>query len=225
MESWQTIVSSISGSVVLTGVLGFLLREWISTRIRKSIEHEYSVKEAKLKAELDGELVGLKAGYQKVLDENQIRFSRLYEDQAEACKTLYRLIHRTHSRVALLVSVLQNAPSDLDEAKAHWDKQEKDALDAFNACNAFFHENRILLPDDVCAEMDEFLSIARKAYRDFTRRERRPEAWDEAHDAMRGPAASLKRKLENRFRQILGLLPTQEEGPARDGEMTEGGKD
>jgi len=210
---------------VLTCILGFLLREWISSRIRNSIKHEYSVKEAKLKPELDGELVGLKAGYQKVLDENQIRFSRLYADQADASKTLYRLIHRMHSKLATLVSILRNAPSDPDEAKAHWDKQEKDALDAFDACNAFFHENRILLPEDVFAEMDEFLSIARKAYGDFNRRTTRPERWGDADHAMRGPAASLKRKLEARFRQILGMLPAQEDDADKGGMIADGGKD
>ena len=221
MESWKTILSSIGGSVALAGFLAFLLREWVSTRIRKSIEHEYSVKDAKLKAELDGTLVGLKAGYQKALDENQIRFSCLHADQAEASKTLYQLIHRTHSRVGAMVSLLANAPSDPDEADAYWRKQEQDAQDALNACNTFFHENQILLPEDICAEMDEFLSIARKAYRDFARREARPEGWDDADDAMMGPAASLKDKLAKRFRQILGVLPAQEDGSSRNGETAE----
>jgi len=213
MESWQIIGSSMSVSVVVTGALAVVFREYISTRIRKGIEHEYSVKEAKLKAELDGTLVGVKAGYQKVLDENQIRFSRLHAEQAEASKTLYQLIHQTYSKMGGLVSVLQNVPSDPDKAGEYYDKQEQDALDAYNACNTFFRENRILLPENVCVEMDEFLSIAGKAYYDFSRRESRPKGWDKADDAMRGPATSLKRKLEKRFREILGVVPAGEDAP------------
>ena len=71
MGYWTTVLSSIGGSVGLTVLVGFLLRDWISTRIHKSIEHEYSVKEVKLKAELEGKLEGEKAAYQKVLDENR----------------------------------------------------------------------------------------------------------------------------------------------------------
>jgi len=61
--------------------------------------------------------------------------------------------------------------------------------------------------------MDKFLSVVRKAHHDFARRARRPEGWDDADDAMSGPAASLKRKLESRFRQILGMLPAHADTP------------
>lgn len=205
MDNWQVILTSILGSGGLSGIIVFLLMEWI----RKSIEHEYNEKEIRLKAELDGNLEGAKAGYKKVLDENQIKFSRLYSDQAEAAKRLYRFIHQTHSRLTVLVSSLQMAPEDPDERNAHFEKMHQDAYDAFNDCNTCFQENRILLPEDICAEMDGFLSIDRGAYFDFNRRERRPEKWDEAEDAMRGPVFSLKRKLEARFRQLLGVLPAE----------------
>ncbi len=82
MEPWQIILTVIGGSGLATAIVqGTLL-----ARIRRSIEHEYSVKETHLKAELDGKLEGLKAGYQKALDENQIRFSRFDADQAGLAK-------------------------------------------------------------------------------------------------------------------------------------------
>jgi hypothetical protein len=54
--------------------------------------------------------------------------------------------------------------------------------------------------------MDEFLAIARRAYRDFGNREMRPDRWDKADTAMHGPALALKRKLESRFRELLGMV-------------------
>jgi hypothetical protein len=137
MGFWQTVFTSFGSSAVLTAILVFLLREWLSTRIRKSIEHEYATKEARLKAELDGEFAGVQAGYQKILNENQIRFSRLHADQAEAAKVLYRHIHKTHSTIGTMVSVLQQGvPIDPEQRKAFFDEQEQEARDAFNACSA-----------------------------------------------------------------------------------------
>jgi hypothetical protein len=210
MNDWQTILSSTGVSVALSGALVFLFREWISTRIRKSIEHEYNAKEIKLRAELDGKLEGIRAGYKKVLDENQIRFSRLHADQAEAAKTLYRLIHQTNWKMALWVSVLKEGPTDPNKMQTFQEKQHQDATDAFNACRTFFLENQILLPEDICADADQFLKIALNAYRDFTNPDpENPSPWLAAQEAMRGPATSLKRKLEARFRQLLGVLPAE----------------
>lgn len=218
METWQVIVSSIGGSSILSLALVFLLRTWIGTRIRKSIEHEYEVKQIELKAQLDGKLEGVKAGYERVLAEHQIRFSRLHTDQAEAVKMLYKLVHRTHSRLAALVSPLKLVPDDPREQQEFEKKQHQEAPEAFNACNAFFQENRILLPEDVCDEMGRFLSLARNAYQDFGNRTTDLAKWKEADVAMQGPATSLKKKLEARFRLLLGLLPgTGEAAPEAGG--------
>jgi hypothetical protein len=123
-----------------------------------------------------------------------------------------------------MVSVLQaGVPCNPEEQKAFYDKQEDDARGAFNACNSYFQENRILFPENICTEMDQFLSIARKAYRDFGKRDSRPERWDEADEAMRGPAVNLKQNLEARFRQLLGIMPEQTRA-AQNAEMaTQGG--
>jgi hypothetical protein len=211
MSDWQVILSSAGLSVALPSILVFLLREWISTRIRKSIEHEYNEKEIRLKAELDGKLEGAKAGYKKVLDENQIKFSRLYADQAEAAKTLYRLIHQTNWKMGVWVSAWrQPLPANPNQLQAFHERRQKDSVEAFTDCQTFFLENQILLPEDICADMDSFLQIALSAYHDFTNPDpENPSKWLEAEEAMRGPATSLKRKLEARFRELLGVLPAE----------------
>ena len=75
---WSTLGISVTGSVLLSGLLVWLCREWISARLRKSIQHEYDVK-----------LEGFKAGYQKFLAENEIRFSWWHEEKAKAIKEIY----------------------------------------------------------------------------------------------------------------------------------------
>lgn len=78
---WTTLGISVTGSVLLSGILVWLCREWISARLRKSIQHEYDVK-----------LEGFKAGYQKVLDENRIAFSLWHEKQAKALQEIYIIL-------------------------------------------------------------------------------------------------------------------------------------
>jgi hypothetical protein len=216
MEFWGTLWTSLGGGAVASAVVAFLAREWISTRIRKAIEHEYQVKEMKLKGQLDGELEGLRAGYKKVLDENQIRFSRLYAEQADAIKTVYQLLVDLESKMKTFVNPLQFAPKDPQKAAEFFDQQHKDATDSYNECNTRYRKLRIFLPERVCQDIDKLLEIARKAYTESRQDERDPEV--EPFDAMRGPFQSIRKQLEDRFRELLGLLPgiesvaTQNEG-------------
>ena len=78
METWTTILSSVGISTAVCAILAWLCREWISSRLKKSIQHEYDVK-----------LEGYKAGYTRFLTENEIRFSRWHEEKLKAIKDVY----------------------------------------------------------------------------------------------------------------------------------------
>ena len=95
---WSTLGISVTGSVLLSGILVWLCREWISARLRKSIQHEYDVK-----------LEGFKAGYQKFLAENEIRFSWWHEEKAKAIKEIYSDL----SELAFCLQYLQTLETDL----------------------------------------------------------------------------------------------------------------
>ncbi len=94
---WSTLGISVTGSVLLSGILVWLCREWISARLRKSIQHEYDVK-----------LEGFKAGYQKFLTENEIRFSWWHEEKAKAIKEIYSDL----SELAFCLQYLQTLETD-----------------------------------------------------------------------------------------------------------------
>ena len=89
MESVGTVISSIVASSGVVGILGWLSREWISARLKKSIQHEYDVELEKFKVLQQKELEGYKAGYKKALAENEIRFSWWHEEKAKAIKDVY----------------------------------------------------------------------------------------------------------------------------------------
>ena len=80
---WITLLSSAGVSGALSIVLVWLCREWISARLKKSIQHEYDVKLEAFKALQQKELEGYKAGYQQILDEKRITLSWWHEAQAK----------------------------------------------------------------------------------------------------------------------------------------------
>ena len=73
-----TILGSGLFSEVISACLVFLFREWISSRLQQSIKHEY-----------DAKLEGYKAGYEKILAENKVRFNWWHNEQANAIKDIY----------------------------------------------------------------------------------------------------------------------------------------
>ena len=218
METWKTILSSLGVSAVVTAAFVFLLREWISARLRKSIEHEYKTKQIELRAELDGRLEGLKAGYQQVLDENQIRFSHLHAEQADAIKTLYQFLVRMDDKLRELTSPLQHVPQDEEAKKKFFARQREEAGEAFNNCMSNFQENRIFLSVGVCNQLDELMATGKSAFLDFTsydgmeqqldansRRERSTVQFG-AHKKMTGPFQEIREQLEHEFREALGMI-------------------
>lgn len=140
MESWQVIVSSLGGSVALNVVLAFLFREWISTRIRESIKHEYTIKERRLEAELEGKLEGLKAGYQIAAQDRQVRFSKLHAEQAELIKDVYVFVSETLDFLTAM---------SLDRAEERKAIQKTNQLRRLLEHLVKFNRHQILLPGDI----------------------------------------------------------------------------
>ena len=80
-----TVISSAGVSVVLSGAVVWLAREWIGERLRSSIRHEYDQRLATLNAELriqgDAQLASLKAELDKQAEKLRIVSSSFTEVQ------------------------------------------------------------------------------------------------------------------------------------------------
>ena len=97
MTLWKILLSSMGVSTLVSVISVWLFKEWISARLKKSIQHEYDVK-----------LEGFKAGYQKVLDENRIAFSWWHEEKAKAIKEIYSNL----SELSFCLQYLQTLETD-----------------------------------------------------------------------------------------------------------------
>jgi hypothetical protein len=70
-----TFWTSLGGSAVVLVPAVFIVRMYIKKKIEADVQHKYNGLLEDIKNENAIELAGFKAGYQKVLNENQIRFS------------------------------------------------------------------------------------------------------------------------------------------------------
>ncbi len=93
MSTVWTIIGSVGTSLLASGGLVWVCREWISARLTKSIQHEYDVKledfKSRIHFEYELKLEANKKDFQRVLDEHQIRFKYWYDEKSKAEKSLY----------------------------------------------------------------------------------------------------------------------------------------
>ena len=155
-SDWKTIFMAWGGAAVLPLVLGYLFREWISVRLKKSIQHEYDTK-----------LEGFKAGYQKILDENQIRFSRFYSEQADTIKELYIRLSKLKIELSNLTTAFKTVSEDEKEQYENEKKLHQKVIDTYNPCSEYFLNHKIFLSEQLCSKIALFIETARDSYIEY----------------------------------------------------------
>jgi len=204
-DFWRPLFTAFVGG----GAASTILSVWFKNRVK----NEYKLKQIKLENELEGKLEGIKTGYQKVLDENQVRFSRLHADRADVIKELYRRLIKAEEEVGAAVSPMQ--PSS-DEAQK---KQKQAAKQAFDEFSHYFTENRIFLTPQDCELLESLHQTAKNAWVDYTTydwvRMEEMEAKDKidkrqlqfkAYKTMVDEFKKRRLRLEQEFRLALGLM-------------------
>lgn len=128
-DFWSIFSFSVGGASICSIALTFLLREWISNRLKKSIQHEYDVK-----------LEGYKAGYQKLLDENRIAYSWWHEEQAKAIKETYGALSELYLSIDSKLCCMNknNSCSNCDPALQN---SYKNAKNIWSRNKIFFEED------------------------------------------------------------------------------------
>jgi hypothetical protein len=205
------------GTTAVAGCLAsgvfWLQKELLSNRIRAAIDHEYAVKEKRLEATLQGELEGVRAGYQKALEENQIRFSKLHAEQADVIKELYRRLADSHSKLIELTAFLKPAPKE--EAERRDAEIAKAYSELHNEAWQYYLRNVVMLPSRLCDKIEKFHIVAKEVYIDYTLYDGHAsvgapaaEKWKVKNDATVKARKDLRELLDNianEFRKLLGM--------------------
>lgn len=203
-------------SVVLSGSLFWLLRSWISERLKNAIKHEYDEKleshKAQLHAQTAVETERLRSQLSMQATEHAVRFQRLHEKRAEVIGQLYSLLTEAYWKASTFASPMEWAGEP--------GKNEK-YVDAHNALVQFFQyfdKHRIYLPTtELCDSIDQLIQGIRKHIIQFSAYlhhadeslptpalEKKHDAWMKAWRYMEKEVPAARGELENEFRKILG---------------------
>ena len=225
-EFWKAIATGLGGAATATLILVWLAKTWVGERIKRDVEDTYKAKEQQRqaefnqaleerKSELSKELEGWKAGYQKVLDENRVRFAKLHEDRVAAIKELFSRLVLAEEAVGAFVNPVRGIHDDEQ-------KLQDEARTAYHEFSVYFTNNRILFTEANCLLIEQIRNKAKDAYSDFTAYGSIPDARDiearkqwrasrkAAYESMTGEFQKLRKQLEGEFRAAMGMVEEAE---------------
>jgi LPS sulfotransferase NodH len=211
-SGYLNIVISILSSSLVGGLIVFLLRTWISTKVETAIRHKYAVKLEQMRAEMARDqgvaLERFKSDCQRDLRERMVRFESLHARQAEAIAGVYSRLRAFLRAVQEYVSVVQG-PEVVDQKRENVEKVVRARRDLTN----YYDDQRIYLTESTADRIDEFIEVVFGKAWDFRFKvvekmgsDEEPEKWEQIAKFMMERAPQLFRSLENEFRQILGHM-------------------
>lgn len=152
MSDLVTVLSSITTSTIVCSVLVWLCREWISARLKKSIQHDYDRKLEEFKALQQKELEGYKAGYQKFLTENETRFRWWHDKQAEALQEIYAMIVECQKKYFDYFEIENESTMKLAS-------EAKKLIKYYRECYFKYKKNQVFVPNKILKRINDLFDI------------------------------------------------------------------
>lgn len=209
-----SIISSLTVSGALTGIMIFLAKNTISERIKNSIKSEYEQKlethKAQLKASSDREIEKLRAELNLTATEHQVRFSDLHIKRAE-------IIGRVYEQFVVLFNSGTAFSSPIQSGNVDREVQFRTSMNHIHEFYQYFDRNRIYIPATLCARIvplvdsiqGKVLSLGIHAHVNLSSidREQRTsvmDAWNQAWEFFSKEIPNARELLETEFRSLLG---------------------
>jgi hypothetical protein len=203
-----TIITSAAVSSALAGLLLWLMKSWVSERLKNAIKNEYDQKlethKSQLKAQSDIEIEKLRSNLSIAATEQNVKFSKLHNDRAEVIASTYSLLKEAFLTVEDFVKIGVPAGDKPIE------ERRQIAVDAHNEFRAYYPKKLIYLPK-VTADKIEAINIELiKTFNEFDWNIARKQLtsdtdkWLEIFKRMKGEILDTLQELEDQFRELLG---------------------
>ncbi len=201
---WTQFFSMLGVTILGSGgVSGVIIHLWKSS-INAKYAKELAEYEARIDAKYAKELEGYKAGYQRFLDENNIRFSWWHQEKAMAIKEVFAALSRLQLSLEHMTAPVQYVPPDEEEKKKYLQglmeavqKDYNSALESWFLRRIFFINTNNDLNDDI----DKILRNCRMAisyYRRTLQKKDSFEIYDKMEDETKAFVETLN-KLQTLF--------------------------
>lgn len=163
-DFWKTVLSSIGLSLGTSGLLVWLCREWISARLKASIQHEYDLKLEEHKTfiqhDCDIRLERYRVEFNQKLSEHQTRFNLFHQEKANAIKHLYKDFSELFYSLERLLSE-EEMPGEYRSTK-----RIQDTLNTFAMCSRKCQEDyyylRLFIEDEEIDKIRLFFVLMRE---------------------------------------------------------------
>ncbi len=206
----STIVASVTFSTGSVLFIGWILRNWISIRLKNAIQSEYQLKlelyKANLKAECDLTLERAKYELTKDAAEHQVMFSRLHEKRADAIAETYARLTEVHLSLGDYVKIFS------DEASKTVEDRKQIFLDTYNNFKSQYRINKIFIPKHIEIIINNLDHEIRESFYDFRYKiemskgtnENSSKEWLEIYKKVRDDLQTAIDELAIEFRSLLG---------------------
>jgi hypothetical protein len=193
---WQEIVEFLGGATVFGFVIAYLGKTAIDAYVTGRVE-------------------AYKGDLQRLTTEHSVRFQSLHSERAEVIKDFYsHLAQLDRALTSTLAPFQSSAEAPLEEKVQALEKY-------FTGTNEYFLPRRIFFDEATCLLVDKILGLAKGIFFDITTYKIDPthpsykdypsdlleryQYWQKARTAHESDFTSLKRKLEDEFRKLLGI--------------------
>ncbi len=203
------VITAAGVSAILTGLLLWLTKSWISERLKNAIKSEYDQKlethKAQLKAQTDIEIEKLKSSLSIAAAERQVKFSKLHEDRARFIADAYALLKDVYLTFQDYIKIFEPAGDKPRE------ERRKIALDAHSALREYYPRKIIYIPKATADKLEAIDMELVKTFNEFSytvdfQKQETVDAmkWDEIFEKMRNEMKQALNDLEGEFRKLLG---------------------
>lgn len=226
MTELYNLLTTAGPSVIFLFAILFFGKNLIEYFFKESIE----LKKSELLQNIENHKKELNAEsklFQNELDTRlnlfNIKYSKLHNDRGEIIKKLYAKLVKLNSSMEILVTPLKS----IDDTKT-FDEHEKvlitNAAESYSSFFEFYQINKIFFQEDIAKVIDEILDVFKKAYFNYndygfflkvkhiddseiikSRRKMR-----DAYSSVKNDIPKVKKKLEDEFRELLGVNITSE---------------
>jgi hypothetical protein len=205
-------ITNLIASGALSAALVFLLRGWISQRLKSSIQHEYDQKlethKAKLAAESEIAIEHLRSQLQIAAAERNIKLTKIFEQQAEVISEVYAKLVRLIASIEEYTAIMtfEGTPS-LAERRKKVGERMADFLD-------YYHPKKVFLPAATQKRIDAFVKELHAKTLTFMfkveqgrERAQNPEedTWFQTMNFMNKDVVQIMSDLDQELKSILGL--------------------